>query len=82
MGKREAKNGRRMREWLAGGLVGVAVGACILLALVTAAEKTSTNEYCMKCHYHEHQYAPQFHFLHRSYLLLSMIIIIRNQRRL
>lgn len=53
MGTREAKNGRRMREWLAGGLVGVAVGACILLALVTAAEKTSANEYCMKCHYHE-----------------------------
>ncbi len=43
----------KRKELIAAVLVALAVGACLMLALVGAAEKTSSNEYCMRCHYHE-----------------------------
>ncbi len=38
--------------WLAA-LAGTAAGACLVLLLGAGSERTSTNEYCMSCHYHE-----------------------------
>ena len=34
-------------------LGGIALGLCIALALTRVETDTSTNEYCMSCHYHE-----------------------------
>ncbi len=35
------------------GLGGLAIGVCAMLAVGGAMSRTSTNEYCMSCHYHE-----------------------------
>lgn len=34
-------------------LAAIAIGACVALCLISADTATSTNDYCMKCHYHE-----------------------------
>ncbi len=46
----EKKN--RKAVWLAG-LGGLVLGACLLVLLGSEMSRTSTNEYCMSCHFHE-----------------------------
>lgn len=54
MSKKERKitKGNSRRIWLA--LLGaVVLGICLMLAFDQMVVKTSTNEYCMSCHFHE-----------------------------
>jgi len=44
---------KKHKLWIAAGLGGLVLGFSAMLALDSAVEKTSTNEYCMSCHYHE-----------------------------
>ena len=47
-------NGHKMKTalWLAA-LGGLVAGACVMVLIGGLSSKTSTNEYCMSCHYHE-----------------------------
>ena len=45
--------GKKGKTILYAGLGGLVVGACIMIAAGGALNRTSTNEYCMSCHYHE-----------------------------
>ena len=45
--------GGRKKVIIFAGLGGLAIGVCAMLAVGGAMSRTSTNEYCMSCHYHE-----------------------------
>ena len=43
--------GGRKKVIIFAGLGGLAIGVCAMLAVGGAMTRTSTNEYCMSCHY-------------------------------
>ena len=44
---------KKSRAYILFALAGIAVGAAVVIAVDSVCHKTSTNDYCMSCHYHE-----------------------------